>query len=385
MHLYQKYAPNSLKEFAGNPSVVEEVRTWALLFESGKIQKPLLISGPPGIGKTALAQVLAKEMGWELLELNSSDNRNKNNIEKVIGGAAGFSGLFSRFKLILIDEADNFEGNADRGGIVTITRIIEESKQPMILTANDIWDPKLASVRGSCKMIDMRRINKSTIKNVLEKIADEEEIIISNEDIEKISENCDGDLRSAIIDLQSRTTEDLRNRDKVIFECMKDLFNSKDFDSALKSFENTTLDHDMIKLWVEQNISLEYNTNPKELAEAYNYMSRADVFDGRISKKQEWKLLKYSNSIMLTGVGLAREKKNFKYVKHEFPSYLRSMSLTAKKRAVRKKVLKKICEKCHVSISDANLFIPLIQIMIKKTNVGFFEFDEDEVSYISKV
>ncbi len=384
MHLYQKYAPNSLKEFAGNPSVVEEVRTWALLFESGKIQKPLLISGPPGIGKTALAQVLAKEMSWELLELNSSDTRNKNNIEKVIGGAAGFSGLFSRFKLILIDEADNFEGNADRGGIVTITRIIEDSKQPMILTANDVWSPKLASVRSSCKMIDMRRINKGTIKNVLEKIANEEEIIISNEDIEKISENCDGDLRSAIIDLQSRTTEDLRNRDKVIFECMKDLFNSKDFDSALNSFQNTTLDHDMIKLWVEQNISLEYS-DPKELAEAYNYMSRADVFDGRIFKKQEWKLLKYSNSIMLTGVGLARSGKNSKYVKHEFPSYLRSMSLTAKKRAVRKKVLKKISEKCHVSISDANLFIPLIQTMIKKTNIGFFEFEEDEVNYISKL
>jgi len=384
MHLYQKYAPNSLKEFAGNPSVVEEVRTWALLFENNKIQKPLLISGPPGVGKTALAIVLAKEMGWEILELNSSDTRNKNNIEKIIGGASGFSGLFSRFKLILIDEADNFQGNADRGGIVTITRIIEESKQPMILTANDVWDPKLATVRNSCKIIDMKRINKNTIKNVLEKIANEEEIIISDEDIIKISENCDGDLRSAIIDLQSKTTEDLRNRDKVIFECMKDLFNSKDFDAALKSFENTTLDHDMIKLWVEQNICLEY-LKPEELAYAYNYMSRADVFDGRILKRQEWKLLKYSNSIMLTGVGLARDGKNSKYVKHEFPSYLRSMSLTARKRATRKKVLKKISEKCHVSINDANLFIPLIQTMIKKTNVGFFDFEEDEVSYISKI
>ena len=80
MHLYQKYAPKSLKEFAGNPSVVEEVRTWALLFENNKNQKPLLINGPPGIGKTALAIVLAQEMGWEMLELNSSDTRNKKNI-----------------------------------------------------------------------------------------------------------------------------------------------------------------------------------------------------------------------------------------------------------------------------------------------------------------
>jgi replication factor C large subunit len=384
MHLYQKYAPNTLKEFAGNPSVVEEVRTWALLFESGKIQKPLLISGPPGIGKTALAIVLANEMGWDILELNSSDTRNKNNIEKIIGGASRFSGLFSRFKLILIDEADNFQGNADRGGIITITRIIEESKQPMILTANDVWDPKLSSVRAACKIVDMKRINKNTIKNVLEKIAEEELIIIEDEEIVKISENCDGDLRSAIIDLQSRITEDLRNRDKVIFECMKDLFNAKDFESSLNSFQNTTLDHDMIKLWIEQNIPIEL-TEPKELAEAYNYMSRADVFDGRIKKREFWKLLKYSNSIMLTGVSLAKKNKKFKYVKHEFPSYLRSMSLTARKRATRKKVLKKISEKCHVSISDANLYFPLIKLMMKNTNIGFFDFDDDEVGYITKL
>jgi len=376
MHLYQKYAPKTLKEFAGNPSVVEEVRTWALLFENNKNQKPLLINGPPGIGKTALAIVLAEEMGWEILELNSSDTRNKKNIEKIIG--------LVRFKLILIDEADNFQGNSDRGGITTITRIIKESKQPMILTANDVWNPKLASVRGVCKIVDMKRINKNTIKNVLEKIAEEELIMMSNEDIQKISDNCDGDLRSAIIDLQSKKTNDDRNRDKVIFECMKDLFKAKDFISALNSFQNTTLDHDMIKLWVEQNIHLEY-TEPKHLAQAYNYMSRADVFDGRIKKREFWKLLKYSNSIMLTGVSLVDENKKSRYVKHEFPSYLRSMSLTARKRATRKKVLKKISEKCHVSISDANVYIPLIKMMIKKADIGFFDFDEDEVNYISKL
>lgn len=384
MHLYQKYAPKSLKEFAGNPSVVEEVRTWALLFENNKNQKPLLINGPPGIGKTALAIVLAQEMGWEMLELNSSDTRNKKNIERVIGGASGFSGLFSRYKLILIDEADNFQGNSDRGGITTITKIIQESKQPMILTANDVWNPKLASVRGVCKIVDMKRINKNTIKNVLEKIAEEELIMMSDEDIQKISDNCDGDLRSAIIDLQSRKVEDDRNRDKVIFECMKDLFKAKDFISALNSFQNTTLDHDMIKLWVEQNLQLEY-TEPKHLAQAYNYMSRADVFDGRIKKREYWKLLKYSNSVMLTGVSLVDKNKKFRYVKHEFPSYLRSMSLTARKRATRKNVLKKISEKCHVSISDANEYIPLIKIMIKKADIGFFDFDTDEVNYISKL
>ncbi|MGB9695574.1 MAG: AAA family ATPase, partial [Caldisericaceae bacterium] len=190
-----------MKEFAGNPEAVEKVKKWALLFENGKIQKPIFLYGPPGIGKTALAYAVAHEMGWELIEFNASDTRNKNNVERIIGAASGSAGLFSRRKLILIDEVDGLEGTADRGGISAIVSMIRSSSQPIILTANDAWDRKLTPLRGGCDFVEMKRINKRTVLLTIREIAHKEGIKLSDEVLERIADASNGDLRSAIIDL----------------------------------------------------------------------------------------------------------------------------------------------------------------------------------------
>ena len=43
-----------------------------------------LISGPPGIGKTSTIRIVAKALGFSLLELNASDNRSKKTIESLL-------------------------------------------------------------------------------------------------------------------------------------------------------------------------------------------------------------------------------------------------------------------------------------------------------------
>jgi len=42
--------------------------------------KAVLISGPPGIGKTSAARIVCRDLGFEVLETNASDTRNKNSI-----------------------------------------------------------------------------------------------------------------------------------------------------------------------------------------------------------------------------------------------------------------------------------------------------------------
>lgn len=385
MHLYQKYAPKNLKEFAGNPDVVENIKKWALLFENGKVQKPILLYGPPGIGKTALAYALAGEMGWSILEFNASDTRNKDNVERVMGAASSSAGLFSRRKLILIDEVDGLEGTADRGGVSAIVSILKSATQPIILTANDAWDKKLTPLRGNCTFIEMKRVNKRTVHSVISDIAHKEHIRISDDMLQQIAESSDGDIRSAIIDLQVRQPGMLRDREHLIFECMKDMFKAQDYISALKSFDNSTLDHNMIKLWIEQNISNEYES-ADEIARAYDYLSRADMYDGRIVRRQAWKLLKYSNAVMLTGVSLSKKERYHKFVKYEFPTYIRSMSMTSEKRSIRKSVLRKIAHKCHCSVSDAGAYLFLLKELLKKEgDLGYFEFSDDELTFIKKV
>ncbi|MEM0437664.1 MAG: replication factor C large subunit [Candidatus Micrarchaeia archaeon] len=385
MHLYQKHSPSSLGEFAGNPQAVEEARTWALQFEAGKPQKPLLIYGPPGIGKTALAYALAKEMGWEILEFNASDTRNKNEVERIMGAASNSAGLFSRHRLILIDEVDGLQGTADRGGASAIAELAKNARQPLILIANDGWDRKLAPLRQYCKFIEMKKVNKRTVESVIARIAREEQIGLGDGDAARIADDSDGDLRSAIIDLQARLPGSQRDRDKMIFECVRQLFKATTYADAMESFNGTTLDHDTVKLWIEQNIALEYE-QPEEIARAYDFLSRADIFDGRISRRQAWKLLKYSMVLSRAGVALSKNGRYHKFVKYEFPSFLRSMSTTSEKRAVRKSVLRKIMRKCHVSLSDAEGYLPLIAAAEKKGHslAAFFELDEDELAFVRR-
>jgi len=46
--------------------------------------KAVLLSGPPGIGKTSAARIVCKELGYEVLETNASDTRNKNSIQNML-------------------------------------------------------------------------------------------------------------------------------------------------------------------------------------------------------------------------------------------------------------------------------------------------------------
>lgn len=46
--------------------------------------KACLLSGPPGIGKTSAARIVCKQLGYEVLETNASDTRNKNSINNML-------------------------------------------------------------------------------------------------------------------------------------------------------------------------------------------------------------------------------------------------------------------------------------------------------------
>ena len=114
----EKYRPESLSDFIGNTKVVNDLKTWAGSWGNKMVKKGVILSGPPGCGKTSAAIALANDMGWEVIELNASDARSGT----VIEGTALRAGLFQTFgsegladrNLILLDEADNLYERAQQ-------------------------------------------------------------------------------------------------------------------------------------------------------------------------------------------------------------------------------------------------------------------------------
>ncbi|MBN2478360.1 replication factor C large subunit, partial [Candidatus Micrarchaeota archaeon] len=306
----EKYSPEKIDEIIGNEQAKEKVKRWILNWRRGKMSKPLLIHGPTGVGKTVYADAVKKEFDMELIEMNASQFRDKKNVEKILSHSLLASTLSGKQKLILVDDVD-FLCKNDRGGATAIVSVIKSSNAPMILTATNPWEKKIAPIRAVCEMVQVKRPTKNSIGKLLEKIADVENLEINGEKIAEIAENCGGDVRSAVNDLQAnRPTR--RDRETDMFNIVRTIFKAQTYKEA-KEVMKRGVNYEMVALWVDENIPYEYK-DCEDLADAYYYMSRADQFMGRITGSS-WGYLRYVIDYISAGVALSKKKRYPYFVK----------------------------------------------------------------------
>ena len=316
----EKYRPKKLREVVGNEKAIEELREWAEEVLEAKSKKAAILHGPAGCGKTSAAYALAAEKGWEVIELNASDQRSAGVIKSIVGPASTSTTFSQTTRLIILDEADNLHGTEDRGGTKAITEIVKRSTQPIILTANDKY--KMGQgLQRYCKVIKFEQIKAGTVFRVLRRISDDAEIKIDDSALISLAKNAHGDLRSAINDLQAISVsesklerireEDIatgwRDVEEDIFGVLKILFGAEGYElqsalSALYSLDKTP--EESIQ-WVYKNFSYEYDD--ESFLHGLRYLGRADMFLGRVRKRENFKFWRYASSLMAGGVLSAKE------------------------------------------------------------------------------
>lgn len=411
----QKYIPKDEKDIVGNPSAVQAVNQYLMNFsekssQKDKESKAIILVGPPGTGKTATIYVMASKYDYDLLEINASDVRNEEAIRRKIGTAAMKKSMYKKRTLILVDEVDGISGVQDRGGIGALLKIIKETKNPIILTANDLSDQKFNTLKRNIREIKFKSIQKTTILKVLQKICRLENIEYDSQVLEQISENAGGDLRAAINDLQSVAAgketlqiEDLtnlhqiRDEEKTIFEALKEIFHGQSvatIQRILWQVDISTRDFELLMQRINEIIP-EHMQDPEELANAFQALSNADIIWGEIKRKAEkdiWRLFPYFSLELAAGVSLARTKTPYKFVNYYaiFPRFF-FQNIGKLRRGDLAAIGEKIRNITGLSVSNAiEEYLPFLSIIFQynptiATKISeYFNFEKKEEQFLRK-
>ncbi len=393
-----KYQPKKLSEVKGQDTPLGKLKGYVDNYRQQR-KKAAFVYGPIGCGKTCSVYALAKEGNFETIEINSSDLRNEAGINSLIGSAMKQRSLFFQSKIIIIDEIDCIFGRQDRGCASAINKLIKDSVYPVILTANDPYNKKLATLRKASEMIEFNRLSYPTVANVLKDISVREGIKYEEMAINTLARIQDGDLRGALIDLQllaydKKLTvgkiEYLSDRKKTdnIFNALRMIFKASSVDNSLESLRNLDIPMNEVMLWLDENLPLEY-TVPADLCRAYDKLSKADVFNGRIRRQQHWRFLVYINNFLTAGVSSSKSAKNPNFIQYRQTKRILKLWQAKMRNAKKKDLAAKIALKTHSSQKRALQDVLYFKHIFKNSSnqdefVDNFDLSKDEVDWLRR-
>ncbi|KAH1471819.1 Subunit of a complex with Ctf18p [Aspergillus fumigatus] len=228
----EKYRARKFTELIGDERIHRSVLRWLKGWEpivfpnlaKSRIKKPgnnnddgerlhrkvLLLCGPPGLGKTTLAHVCAKQAGYEVLEINASDDRSKDVVKGRIRDALGTENVkgvnvevgdrkvrkAGRPVCVVVDEVDGVvsgSGSGGEGGFMKalIDLVLLDQKnmarsadqnakngkkrntfrflRPLILVCNDVYHPSLRPLRTS-SVAEIIHVRQAPFENVVSRL-----------------------------------------------------------------------------------------------------------------------------------------------------------------------------------------------------------------------
>ncbi|CAJ0824433.1 15632_t:CDS:10 [Entrophospora sp. SA101] len=419
-----RYRPNSLKELCGNKTSIGALKTWLHDWETnfktgfkckanGKYPA-VLISGPPGIGKTTAAHLVGKDEGYDIKEFNASDVRNKKTLDLAIKIATGNMSITSFYNsnatnvaavtasslskdkeksepshtdrtLIIMDEVDGMS-TGDRGGTQELIQIIKKSKVPIICICNDNKSQKMKSFTNLCQEIKFQRENLKISGNVVDAI-----IKGTNTDIRQVMNllSC-WKLSENSIDFD-QGKQLIKNSEKDIvlnvWDASAKLFNPITWlpNNNISLNEKLGLyfhDPDLAPLMIQENYitkpcevaskefvykNMNRNVDPKLIKElavigclskAADFISKGDLISGMIhGSQQQWSLMPFHgmvSTVIPSYYSCGRGQ-------YHFPSWLGQNSKAMRNKRALSKIQSKLRLKCNANKDEILMdYIPAL-------------------------
>ena len=156
-NLTELFRPKKLKDLIGNPTSIKK------LIKAVKENKPCILHGPPGVGKTSSVYALANDLGYKVHELNASDQRKAEDMERIIRQVSSNTFVPTIFLLDEIDGAESFK---------SIEQCVNNAKNPLVLICNDFYkvQRKAKELTQICETIKFKRPWISQISKLIERI-----------------------------------------------------------------------------------------------------------------------------------------------------------------------------------------------------------------------
>lgn len=250
----EKYRAKKFTDLVGDErthrSVLRWLKTWdPIVFPGATASKPkaksfegdndeqrhckvLLLTGPPGLGKTTLAHVCARQAGYEVQEINASDERSHNVVKgrikdmvgtenvrgvdvKTLGGRIRKAG---KPVCVVVDEVDGVVSGSSGGGeggfikaLVDLVNLDHKNSnkvgtqqsttrnkkgekfrmlRPMILICNDVYHPSLRPLRqhNIAEIIHIRKPPLNMVISRMHSIFDKEGVQCEADGVRRLCE-----------------------------------------------------------------------------------------------------------------------------------------------------------------------------------------------------
>jgi len=368
----EKHRPQIISDMVGNEESRAEIMEWFAKWKKGT--KPLLLIGPPGIGKTTIAYLSAKQFGYDMIGLNASDVRSKSRINEVLSPVLGNVSVLGT-PMIFVDEVDGIHGRGDYGGAEALIQILKEPTVPIMLAANSDSSDKMKSIKKVVKTIYFKPIPPRLLGTYLQNILKKESSKLSPGSLIKVIDRSRGDIRSMINLTQSLVTGFNPQTDQSfeninVEDGVNAFFKSKSLDEARSVLYSMQIDPRQ-KIDAFYSSIITSNLDNKTMAKFLDTLSRADVLYGQIMKTQNWRLLRYLNETL---IDLYKNDDRIRYSQYNLSwPLLNRIRWDGKKIKALSSIMAK---KLHLSSSAfATLCLPYLLLCVKNKKL---EIDYDE-------